>query len=364
MNFESKLLIATSILVLGAVQARADTPIDQYVTFSGFGTLGEVHSDYRDADFTGNFLQPSGAGYSRSWSATPDSDLGGQADFKIVDGLTGVVQVISRDDADGNYKPSLEWANVKYQFTSDFAVRLGRTLLPTYERSDSENVGYTLPWVRLPNEIRYSNSATHSDGIDVLYRTTTGAVIQDLQLQFGRTSEEFPGAVFDGKDLVVFSDTLRDGDTSVHLAYQTMKYTYAGMAPAEFRLASAGFTYDPGAWFFTGDSNFAHYAFFGDFFAWYLSAGLRFGQFTPYAIYSTEHAPSTVPPSGLASLGNERTVATGVRWDFAKNLDFKLQLQQVTIESLDAPASFTNVQPGARVGDKANVISLALDFVF
>jgi hypothetical protein len=31
---------------------------------------------------------------------------------------------------------------------------------------------------------------------------------------------------------------------------------------------------------------------------------------------------------------------------------------------LDSPASFTKLQPGARVGDKANVVSLALDFVF
>jgi hypothetical protein len=362
MNPKLKLLVAASSFALAT--AHADNSIDQYVTFSGFGTLGTVYSDYRQADFTGNFLEPSGAGFSRRWSVNPDSNLGGQADVKIVDGLTGVVQVISRDNADGNYKPSLEWANLKYAFTSDLAVRVGRTLLPTYERSDSEIVGYTLPWIRLPNEIRYSNSATHSDGIDVLYRVTVGSVTQDLQLQWGRTSEEFPGAVFDGKDLVVLSDTLRYGDTSVHLAYQAMKYTYAGMAPAQFRLGSAGATYDPGAWFVTGDSNYAHYDFFGDFFAWYLSGGLRFGQFTPYAIYSTEHAPTSAPPSGLVSLGNERTVSAGVRWDFAKDLDFKLQLQQVTILSLDAPASFTHLQPGARVGDRVNVISLALDFLF
>jgi hypothetical protein len=91
---------------------------------------------------------------------------------------------------------------------------------------------------------------------------------------------------------------------------------------------------------------------------------MRFGRFTPYLIYSTEDAPSAAPPSGLTRLGDERTVATGVRWDFANNIDFKLQLQQVTIETLDAPASFTNLQPGLRVGDKANVVSLTLDFVF
>jgi hypothetical protein len=36
----------------------------------------------------------------------------------------------------------------------------------------------------------------------------------------------------------------------------------------------------------------------------------------------------------------------------------------VTIETLNSPASFLNLQPGARVGDKANVLSLAVDFVF
>jgi hypothetical protein len=58
------------------------------------------------------------------------------------------------------------------------------------------------------------------------------------------------------------------------------------------------------------------------------------------------------------------TVAGGVRWDFVKNFDLKLQLDQVTIDTLDDPAAFASLQPGARVGDKADVLSLALDFVF
>jgi hypothetical protein len=376
MNFKFKSAVAALIVISGTVPGHADPTLGQYVTLSGFGTLGEVHSDYREADFTGNFLQPSGAGFSRSWSYDPDTDLGVQADLNLGHGFSGVVQVLSRYDTDGNYSPEFEWANLKYAITSDLAVRVGRTLLPTYERSDSENVGYTLPWVRLPNEIRFSNSATHSDGVDLVYRLTTGSLTQDLQVQWGRTSEEFPGAVFNGKDLAVFSDTLRFGDTSVHVAYQSMNYTYAGtqpgqyqppslLQPGQYRLASMGFTYDPGKWFVTGDSNYAHYYYFGDFVAWYISGGVRLGQFTPYVIYSTEHAASSAPPSGLTSLGDEHTVSSGVRWDFAKNVDFKLQLQQVTIESLDAPASFTLVQRGvAQVGDKANVLSLTVDFVF
>src|ERR1700687_2237181 len=67
MNITRTAAIAASMLALGTV-AHADPTIDQYVTFSGFGTLGAVHSDYSQADFIGSVIQPRGAGYSRSWS--------------------------------------------------------------------------------------------------------------------------------------------------------------------------------------------------------------------------------------------------------------------------------------------------------
>ena len=362
MNFKLMPTIAASMFALGTV-GHADPTIDQYVTFSGFGTLGVVHSDYSQADFIGNVVQLHGAGYSRSWTPTPDSDLGGQANFTLTDALSGVVQVLSRDDADGNFKPKVEWANLKYEFTPDFAVRIGRIVLPTYEHSDIQNVAYALPWVRVPIEINYTDKAEYSDGIDLLYRVKTGAVTQNLQVQLGSTTEDLPGTVFTSihANVGVFSDTLQYGYTSVHLVYQN--YDHTGFPPVRLRLVGAGLTYDPGAWFVTGDSNYTQDTYFGDFFAWYVSGGVRLGRFTPYTIYSTTRAPSA-GTSGLRSLGNERTVSAGVRWDFAKNLDTKLQLQQVTIDTLDDPASFANLQPGVRVGDKANVLSLALDFVF
>jgi hypothetical protein len=197
----------------------------------------------------------------------------------------------------------------------------------------------------------------------LLYRLKTGAITQQLQVQWGTTTENLPGPLFNDTraQILLLSDTLQYGNTSVHLVYQ--RFDASGYPPIEFRLVSAGFTYDPGAWFVTGDSNYTKDRFFGDFLAWYVSGGVRLGRFTPYAIYSTTQAPST-GTSGLMRLGEERTASVGVRWDFVKNLDFKLQLQQVTIGTLDDPASFVNLQPDARVGDKANVLSLALDFVF
>jgi hypothetical protein len=355
--------IAACALALGTIPAHAASTLDEYVTFSGFGTLGEVYSNYSLADFIGTVSEPNGVGYSRRWSPTLDSDLGVQANVSLTGALSGVVQVLSRDDADGNYKPTIEWANLKYQITSDLALRLGRIVLPTYDRSDTQNVGYALPWVRVPIEITYTSSATNADGIDLLYRLSTGAVTQNLQLQWGTGTQDLPGAAFTSNraHIALFEDTLQYGDASLHLIYQMSDSL--GYPPVRLALEDVGFTYDPGAWFATADSNHTKDAYFGDFISGYISGGVRVGRFAPYIFYSATHALST-GTSGLQSLGDQHTMATGVRWDFAKNLDFKLQVEQVTIDTLDDPAAFSNLQPGVRVGDKADVVSLALDFVF
>ena len=365
MVFKVTRAIAASMLALGTAMAHADATndsIDKYVTFSGFGTLGVVHSDYGKGDFVGDVIQPRGAGFS-SWSATPDSDLGAQANFTLTDALSGVVQVLSRQDANGQFNPTVEWANLQYEITPGVKVRLGRMVLPTYEHSDTQNVGYSLPWVRIPIEIAYTDAGLHSDGVDVLYRVQTGSVTQNLQVQWGRTAVDLPGVEFTSEpaQVVVFSDTLRYGDASLRLAYQ--KYDSRGFPEVHLQVTGAGLTYDPGPWFVMGDSNYSQDKYFGDLFACYVSGGIRVGHFAPYAIYSTTRAQS-VGTSGLKSLGNDHTVAAGVRWDFAKNLDTKLQLQRVVLDSLDDTASFADLAPGARVGDKANILSWTLDFVF
>jgi hypothetical protein len=362
MSIKREAIIAAA-LTLGSSMAPANAAIDDYVTFSGFGTLGAVHSAYDEADFIAAVSQPKGVGYSRKWSATPDSDLGAQANFDLPGELSGVVQVISRYDADGNYTPSLEWANLKYDFTPDLAVRIGRILLPTYEFADVRNVGYSLPWVRIPVEITYASTATHSDGLDVLYRLHTGVFTQDMQLQWGTTNQNLPGLAFTSNRarIAMFSDTLRYGDANLHMVYQESDSAQGALG--RMRLTGLGFSYEPGPWFVSGDSNYTQNGYFGDLLSWYLSAGMRLGRFAPYTFYSTTHQES-IGTSTLTSLGDQHTVAAGVRWDFAKNLDFKLQLEQITLDSLDDPAAFANLQPGARVGDKAHVLSLALDFLF
>lgn len=54
-------LLATALHADGSGAAESVTPM---FSFSGFGTLGFVHSSENKADFTSNIFKPNGAGLS------------------------------------------------------------------------------------------------------------------------------------------------------------------------------------------------------------------------------------------------------------------------------------------------------------
>src|SRR5690606_41637048 len=104
---------------------------DSMFSFSGFGTVGVVHSSEDQADFATDF-QPDGAGYSDSWSANPDSRLGFQVDARFSEKFSAVVQVMSQYDHEGSYEPDLTLAHVRHAVTPALTLRLGRLAPPTF----------------------------------------------------------------------------------------------------------------------------------------------------------------------------------------------------------------------------------------
>lgn len=65
----------------------------------------------------------------------------------------------------------------------------------------------------------------------------------------------------------------------------------------------------------------------------------------------------------LSSIAVQNTVSTGVRWDFHKNLDLKLQNDYIRLGA-NSPGILINLQPDFRRGESLDLISLAIDFVF
>jgi hypothetical protein len=405
--------IALIALSLCAASALADESGMPKFSFSGFGTLGAVHSSEDQADFAAGNLRPSGAGHSHAWSAAVDSRIGAQVSALFSPQFSAVVQVISEQRYDNSYAPTVEWANLKYQFTPDFNVRAGRIVLPAFLVSEHRKVGYANPWVRPPVEVYSLVPISSSDGVDASYRVTAGEFTSTFQGSYGSNETKLPngGGTAKAKDAWGITYTAEVGDVTAHVSYHRANLTLAsykplfdafrqfgaeGVAIAErydvqdkpFAFIGIGATYNPGRWFAMGEwgSTDSH-SVLGKRSAWYISSGYRFGRFTPYVTFAQAKADSNtsdpgltvaaLPPflqgtaaglnaalnSALGTIAVQKTVSIGGRWDFAQNTALKLQFDHTRLGAGSA-GTLINLQPGFQPGGKFTVFSAAIDFVF
>ncbi|MDP2093816.1 MAG: hypothetical protein Q8K50_07985 [Hydrogenophaga sp.] len=403
---------ALLILALHVPGAHAEEAVTPRLSFAGFGTLGVVHSSENKADFGATVLVPNGAGYSHPWSADVDSRIGAQVAANFTPQLSAVVQVISEQRYDNSYTPTIEWANVKYHFTPDFSVRVGRIVLPVFLVSDYRKLSYANPWVRPPVELYSLIPVSSSDGIDASYRVQRGELTNTVQATHGYNKAQLPGGgTVSAKDTWGVSYTAEYGATAVHATYHRTKMTLDSVKPLfdGFRQFGAqgvalaekydvnnkphtfigiGARYDPGRWFVMGEWGLTQSdSALGKRSAWYASGGYRLGPFTPYLTYAQAKVQSNMSDPGLtvsalppflagpavglnaglnALLGSapiQKTLSVGMRWDFARNTALKLQFDHIRIGA-GSQGTLINIQPGFQPGGKVNVFSATLDFVF
>lgn len=381
-------------------------------SFGGFGSVGIVHSNERQADFSSTVLKANGAGFSHPWSVDVDSRFGAQLDVKRDARWSAVLQVISEQSVDNSYAPIVEWANIKYQATPDLSVRVGRIALPLLLAADSRKASYAFPWVRTPVELYGAVPITNSDGIDVHYRWNVGPVKNLTQALLGHTGFKLiDGPPAKGRAMVGLSNTLDYGALTVCASLLTLNLTFdaarplfdglrqfgpQGIALADqydadhkrVKVIGIGASYDPGNWFVTGElARVQIKSFLGDRTALYVSTGYRFGNLTPYVTYARARDNSDrrdaglslagLPPAakGTATMLNanlnqllgviavQQSFIVGARWDVAPNIALKLQYDRVRPQAGSA-GTLINVQPGFRSGVAVNVVSAVLDFVY
>jgi hypothetical protein len=408
--------------VLSASAARADEPVPvprpPRLSFSGFGTLGVVHSSDKDADFTSSTFKPEGAGFTHDWSAAVDSLIGGQLAFRPTTKLSAVVQIIAEQRYDDTYWPHVEWANVKYEVTPDLSVRVGRTVLPTFLVSDARQIAYAHPWVRPPLEVYSLVPTTTNDGVDASYRTRVRSATNTFQVNVGRSDSRFPSAGPSGfataqtRRVLTFADTIERGYLTVRLNYGQSRFTIPEFAPLfvafrqfgpegaaiadryqvdhrRVRFVGVGASYDPGGWFVRGEwGRIDLSALFGESTGWYGSGGYRVRTvLTPYVTLAGVETTGNRSDPGLSLTGlppplagaaaglndaldalldskaTQTTVSLGGRWDFRKDAALTLQLDHSRHGSGSA-GLLSNLQPGFRRGGRVYVFSASVDVVF
>ena len=393
---------AFAAAMLAASAAQADEAEGPSSTFGGFGSLGLAHSDYHQADFNSSTLKGDGTGYTSSWSPNLDSRLGAQLDVKFNQRWSGVLQVITEQRYNNSYRPSVEWANIKYQATPDLALRAGRIALPIFLAADYRKIGYAYPWVRTPVEVYGGIPVSNSDGVDAAYRWQAAAIKHTTQAFYGCTditltattsvkargmagltySAEYGTAMLRLSAFVarlnvniarpLFDGFRQFGPQGVAIAehYDVVDKRANGMA--------IGFSLDSGQWFAMAEAaSFDGHSFLGHTRSMYASAGYRSGAFTPYLAYSRVRSmdPSSAPGLSAAAQLNadlalllqaipiQDTMAAGVRWDARPDMALKLQYERVLPRD-GSRGSLVSPQPEFRSGQAVHVTSVVLDFVF
>lgn len=343
--------------------------------FGGFGSLGVSHSSQGLGDYVLDSTVPKGAGRSSNWAFGNDSRLGAQVTGNFTPEVSAVLQVISEYQADNSYRPIVEWANVKYAFTPEAYIRVGRIALPTFMNSDSRKVGYSYPWIHPPADLYRQLAITNSDGVDAMYRFEIADAVNSIKILYGTNTIDRPTSISSSQDMWGLFDTLEYGPAIFRIGYQkrnaSSRSLLTGVVGAWIPNSdlSVGASYDTGDWF--AISEWIQRQSSTKAAAMYLSAGCRVDKFTPYLTYSQNSQGSFLAgfplPTAAAIQTAQRSQSTeslGLRWDFMKNTDFKLQYDQVRLSD-NSNGYLANLPVNTILyGTTFHVISAVVDFVF
>jgi hypothetical protein len=396
-------------------------------TIKGFGTGGLVYSSNSSADFVANpILQPTGAGFTNDISLAVDSKLGLQLDYQVTDRLSFAVQGLSKQQYNKSFAPVLEWAYAKFKILPELHIRAGRIRPAVYMLSDYLDVNYANPWVRPPVEFYSPVPLRRMEGVDFLWRPTTGDISWLVQPYFGMTQLGLPGAGNSIKADKIFGINLSGtyGDLTIRVGFAASDISVnfpsmnqglsalsdicntgldqtacdqlntVGVNHKNTTFSSVGVNWDNDDYFLMGEfgkRNTTSNAI-GDTTSWYISGGTRIKKFTPYITYSSYHNDSPASYSGdlnnVFNLGlgdsvneiittihksnpmDQNTITLGMRYDFMSNLALKAQWDHVQTTTKDGLSGtgvglFVNQQAGFGNGPtQVDLFSVTLDFAF
>jgi hypothetical protein len=347
----SAIVLAAFLWCPAGVRAADEDPASSMFSVHGFGTLGVVYSDTRDADFVGSPFQPNGAGYGQKFSPGVDSKVGLQIGAQFTAKLSAIVQVVSQHNYDDSWTPQLQWANLNYQFTPDFSIRAGRSVAAPFLVSDTALVGYTYTWIRPPPELYGELPVSNQDGLAATYVLRRGGVQQTLSVSYGQTTVKIhDGSEVSARKFLQASDAAEVGSLTFRIGYTSLRATadlppldplFAGLtqfgteasdsgfpaagaqasalgaayslrasSPFAFSMATVGVIYDPGNRLLMSEwARTASDGLLANSTAWYLMGGERFGKFMPYLTIGRIESGSNIQP-GIATAGLPPPLAT------------------------------------------------------
>ncbi|MBR7799661.1 porin [Undibacterium fentianense] len=401
--------------------AQADD-LSDWLKIDGFGTLGTYKGS---SDVAGVRTEQRQRVVSYTdWRFDGDSQASIQATLNPHGKLKAVVQLISKKDVAGSNKPTVEWAYVAYPVTNEIDLKVGRTVAPIFMLSDYRNLNYAQTAVRPQSEIYQVNPITYQDGATARWDKKLGAGNVQLEGFFGKTKVSVAGGDVDlsrvkGLSLKYAQDSwsVRGGyswyDASLKsvgveanlktlmslpaAACANCATEIAAVAPIKgitATIKTLGAGYDDGEWIAQAEwaKRETNSVVIVGVSGWNVLGARRIGDFTPYVGFGSIEldgtksnlTPGPFAPAALKAQLNylnqsfigtgdssRDVLALGVRWDFAKNLALKAQIERTKLKSPAVGASngyysYETSMLGKPNGfdGRVSMFTLNLDFVF
>jgi hypothetical protein len=403
------LLLGVLFVVGTSSLAHSQELQTQRFTLRGFGTLAATTHDADDIEFRRNTGQGR-ALESNTLGLFTDSVAGAQVNVRAGDDLQAVLQGVTRMTVEGDFKPSVTQAFLRYSPDDSLVMRAGRFGIDIYLLAESRQVGYSYVPLRPSTEFYGLLANDAVDGADVSYRLRVGSGLVRGRVFAGRGADEM--AFADRTHLSVDSDILGAcldylyGGWTARVAIGRWRYDSHPSIPelvAGLRMTGApqalavaddldqptfqsqgiqlGVAYDDGplqAQLLWGgiDSD----PIYGpDTRSLYAFTGYRMRQWTPFASFSSSRDRAPMYTTGLPDIPElapmndavasmqssvrttQRTASIGFRYDVSAHVDLKFQLDRVKLT--DTALVFDRrVDPGRDA--HMTIAAMAIDFVF
>ena len=239
---------------------------------------------------------PYWSGEDSELSITDHSSAGVRLTTELSDNTNSVLQFSILPDSAGGYDTGVEWFYIQHYFHPEVSVKAGRLSLPILNYSEEFEVGFAHPWIRPPEEVYGPLPLGEIDGINLAYTPTAGPVEMQFKFTWGRNDFNFDGFEVVQEEIWGIDGELVIADLTLRAAHMRMKIkadltldgaaVYStgvpitpgtpanpavdppvGVGPVvsdfqtielidtDYRLTSAGFTYDNSMFILTGEAS-------------------------------------------------------------------------------------------------------------
>jgi hypothetical protein len=337
------------------------------LTASTFTAQAEVRIN-GFANFTGGMTDSNNTlyGYDDRFSFSEESLFAIQISGDINDKMTATGQLVAKGA--NNYDPEFEWAYLTYEATDNLSIVAGRLRLPLFNYSASKDVGYSYHWLTTPRSV-YDVPFNNLEGIRFDYADYAGDWEYNINFSTGTFNGPTLGTEVTGNNALVLSAEATYDWFKIRGVAGTAKSTLniGNSTRADLIQASAGLDsiyatgfselgellkweddkgeflglsvqVDKFDWFVSAEITSIDVAqsFLSSTEAYYVTAGMRKGKWTPSITYEKSKSEADIKfPSQVSQLTSAQLSITQVQ-NFV-NSPFGMSVNQGVIAAVGAP---------------------------